>query len=53
MKTVVVSAFAAMGILMVLMAITKTFIAPHFVQVQHGVRQLNDWSSHNCLGPKP
>jgi hypothetical protein len=52
-KTVVLSAFAALGILMVSMAITKTFIAPHFVQVQHGVRQLNDWSSNNCLGPKP
>lgn len=52
-KTVLVSAFAALGILMVLMAITKTFIAPHFVDVQHGVRQINDWSVDNCLGPKP
>jgi hypothetical protein len=53
LKTVAVSAFAALGILMVLMAITKTFIAPHFVDVQHGVRQINDWSAGNCLGPKP
>ena len=48
-----VSAFAALGILMVLTATTKKFIAPHFVDVQHGLRQLNDWSAHNCLGPKP
>lgn len=53
LKTVALSAFATLGILMVLMAITKTFIAPHFVEVQHGVRQLNDWSPSNCLGPKP
>jgi len=52
-KTVALSAFAALGILMVLMAVTKTFIAPHFVDVQHGVRQLNDWSIDNCLGLKP
>lgn len=39
--------------LVVLMAITKTFIAPHFVDVQHGVRQLDDWGVDNCLGPKP
>lgn len=53
LKTVAVSAFAALGILMVLMAIGKTFIAPHFVEVQHGARQINDWSATNCLGPKP
>jgi|GEM_PF-5230237 len=53
LTTVALSAFATVGILMVLMAITKTFIAPHFVEVQHGVRQLNDWSADNCLGPKP
>ncbi len=53
LKTVALSAFAALGILMVLMTITKTFIAPHFVEVRHGVRQLNDWSVDNCLGPKP
>lgn len=53
LKTVVVSAFATVGILMVLMAITKVFIAPNFVEVQHGVRQVNDWSVDNCLGPKP
>lgn len=49
----IVSGFATLGILMVLMAITKTFIAPHFVEVQHGVRQINDWSANNCLGPRP
>lgn len=53
LHTVLVSAFATVGILMVLTAVTKTFIAPHFVEVQHGVRQLNDWSVDNCLGPKP
>lgn len=47
------SAFATVGILMVLMAITKNFIAPEFVEVSHGVRLLNDWSPNNCLGPKP
>ena len=53
LRAVAVSAFAAVGILMVLMAITKTFIAPHFVDVQHGARHINDWSVDNCLGPKP
>jgi hypothetical protein len=53
LKVVLLSAFATIGILMVLMAITKTFVAPHFVDVQHGVRQINDWSVDNCLGPKP
>ncbi|HET6733508.1 hypothetical protein [Mycobacterium sp.] len=52
-STTILSGFATLGILMVLMAITKTFIAPHFIEVQHGVRQINDWSSSNCLGPKP
>ncbi|MCW1824348.1 MULTISPECIES: hypothetical protein [Mycolicibacterium] len=53
LSTTVVSGFATIGILMVLMAITKTFIAPHYVEVLHGVRHLNDWSPDNCLGPKP
>lgn len=53
LSTTVVSGFATIGILMVLMAITKTFIAPHYVDVIHGVRHLNDWSPDNCLGPKP
>lgn len=52
-NTVVVSGFATIGILMVLMAITKTVIAPHFVEVSHGIRMLNDWSPGNCLGPRP
>lgn len=51
--TTILSGFATLGILMVLTAGIKTFIAPHFVEVQHGVRQLNDWSPSNCLGPKP
>lgn len=53
MSITVVSGFATIGILMVLMAVTKTFITPHYVEVTHGVRHLNDWSSDNCLGPKP
>lgn len=53
LSTTILSGFATLGILMVLMAVTKTFIAPHFVQVLHGVRQINDWSPSNCLGPKP
>jgi NAD(P)-dependent dehydrogenase (short-subunit alcohol dehydrogenase family) len=44
---------STLGIIMVPMAITKTFIAPHFVEVQHGVRQINDWSTENYLGPRP
>jgi hypothetical protein len=53
LKTVAVSAFATLGILMVLTATISNFVAPHFVDVQHGLRQINDWSAHNCLGPKP
>ena len=53
LKTVAVSGFATLGILMVLMAVTETFIAPHYVDVEHGVRHLNDWSPGNCLGPMP
>jgi len=36
-----------------LMGIIMVAIAPHFVNVQHGLRQVNDWNVHNCLGPKP
>ncbi|MFE0748146.1 hypothetical protein [Gordonia sp. NPDC058843] len=53
LPTVLLSGFATLGILMVIMAITKTFIAPEFIEVNHGVRMLNDWSPDNCLGPKP
>ncbi len=53
LQTIVVSAFATIGVLMVLMVSTKVFVAPHFVEVSHGVRMLNDWSPDNCLGPKP
>ncbi len=49
----IVAGFATLGILMTLMAITETFIAPHFINVQHGLVQINDWSPNNCLGPKP
>jgi hypothetical protein len=53
LKTVALSAFATLGILMVLTATISNFVAPHFVDVQHGLRQINDWNAHNCLGPKP
>jgi hypothetical protein len=52
-KTVMVSAFATLGVLLALMGVVKTFIAPHFTEVRHGVIQVNDWSVDNCLGPKP
>ena len=48
LQTIVVSAFATIGVLMVLMVSTKVFVAPHFVEVSHGVRMLNDWSPDNC-----
>jgi hypothetical protein len=51
--TTIVSGFATLGILMSLMAFTETFIAPHFITVNHGLVQINDWSPNNCLGPKP
>lgn len=51
--TTVLSGFATIGILMVLMNIVTVFIAPRYVDVQHGVRHLNDWSPGNCLGAKP
>jgi hypothetical protein len=53
LDTTILSGFATLGILMVLTATTSNFIAPQFVNVEHGLRQINDWSPHNCLGPKP
>jgi hypothetical protein len=53
LKTVALSAFATLGLLVVLTTTVGNFIGPHFVQVDHGLRQINDWSPHNCLGPKP
>jgi hypothetical protein len=52
-QVVAVSAFATIGIQMILMGIITVVVAPHFVQVQHGLRQVNDWNVKNCLGPKP
>lgn len=51
--TTLLSGFATIGIIMVLTTSVSNFVAPHFVTVDHGLRQLNDWSPHNCLGPKP
>jgi hypothetical protein len=51
--TTIVSAFATVGMMMTLMAVVTNYVAPHFITVDHGLRQVNDWSSHNCLGPKP
>ena len=53
LSATITAGFATLGILMCLMAFTKTAIAPHFVEVSHGARNLNDWSVDNCLGPKP
>lgn len=52
LSATVISGFATIGIIVVLMATTTNYIAPHFVHVQHGLRQINDWSTNNCLGPK-
>lgn len=53
LSATILSGFATIGIIMVLTASVSNFIAPHFVKVDHGLRQLNDWSPNNCLGPKP
>jgi len=49
----VVCGFATLGILLALMAATTAFIAPHFTKVHRGAEYVNDWSTHNCLGPRP
>lgn len=51
--TTLLCGFATLGILLVLTTSATNFVAPHYVQVQHGIRHLNDWGPHNCLGPKP
>jgi hypothetical protein len=51
--TTMVAAFATVGLMMTLMATVTNYVAPHFITVDHGLRQVNDWSPHNCLGPKP
>jgi hypothetical protein len=53
LSTTILAGFATLGILMSLMATIETFVAPHFVEVQHGIVQIDDWSPDNCLGPKP
>jgi hypothetical protein len=53
LSTTIVSAFATIGILMTLTTTITNYIAPHFINVEHGLRQINDWSPTNCLGPKP
>lgn len=50
---VVVRAFATVGVIVFMMAMTKSAIAPHFTEVGHGDRFVNDWSADNCLGVKP
>lgn len=49
----VVKGFATVGILLLLMQLVSEWVAPHFTEVKHGARYLNDWSVDNCLGPKP
>jgi hypothetical protein len=53
LTTTLAGGFATVGIMVSLMAAITTFIAPHFINVEHGLRQVNDWSANNCLGPKP
>lgn len=53
LNDVAVRAFAAVGVIIFLMALTKSEIAPHFTDVEHGVRFINDWGADNCLGEKP
>jgi hypothetical protein len=53
LASVSVKAFATLGVLMSLMALITSEIAPHFTDVRHGVRYINDWSADNCLGAKP
>lgn len=50
---VLTSAFAAVGIIVALTTFTTAEIAPHYTDVRPGARYVNDWSSLNCLGPKP
>jgi hypothetical protein len=50
---VFVRAFATVGVIVFLMAMTKTAVAPHFTHVDHGAQFVNDWSANNCLGVKP
>ena len=52
MSNAILSGFATVGIVM-LVSVTTNFIAPNFVNVEHGLRQVNDCSPTNCLGPKP
>lgn len=49
----VVKGFATVGILLFLMQVVSEWVAPHFTEVAHGARFINDWSVDNCLGPRP
>jgi len=53
LRAAILAGFATIGILMTLTTSVETFVAPHFIKVDHGLVQINDWSSNNCLGPKP
>jgi hypothetical protein len=47
------SGFAVVGILLFGNELVTEFIAPHFTHVATGAVNVNDWSSNNCLGPRP
>lgn len=49
----IIKGFATVGILMFMMQLVTDVIAPHYTTVMHGAVNINDWSSNNCLGPKP
>lgn len=49
----IIKGFATVGILLFLMQMVSEWVAPHFTEVQHGARYVNDWSPDNCLGPRP
>ncbi len=49
----VVTGFAVVAVVMFSMQIVTEFVAPHFTDVHEGARYVNDWSSDNCLGPRP
>lgn len=48
-----VRGFATVGIVLFLMQLITDGMAPHFTEVHRGVRNINDWSADNCLGPRP
>jgi len=52
-RTYWIKGFATVGLLLLLMQLVTDLIAPHYTTIHRGVRNVNDWSTENCLGPKP